>query len=198
MEPVIVFDSILGRTNSHSPGRSRMPKRRGAGLGVVEWDADLGVVGWSPSAERLTGWPAALRLRRPLLHGPLTGDRAHARRLRLLLDSSEPGDLIRDRIRRPDGRSVELEWRHEVQRDRSGAATGGFSLLRCRDDFAKESLATLFDAVRPALVLLRPGGVLVRLNDAAAALLGLPAGVCEDVELTQLVDEADRAHLEHE
>jgi len=102
-------------------------------LGVIEWDSQFRVQGWSKQAERIFGWKAEEVLGKQLNDWqfvyPNDLDFVHQKALNLLNPESPP-EIIENRNLTKDGNVLYCQWYNSVLFDESNAVVSILSLVQ--------------------------------------------------------------------
>jgi diguanylate cyclase (GGDEF)-like protein/PAS domain S-box-containing protein len=102
-------------------------------LAVLEFDAALKLVHWSPRAESMFGWSRAeaMQIAVPTLLGENTSSDA---RIRVAFDLLQRGEVTSNRVEathvRRDGSTIHCEWFSSALTDRAGNVTSIMSLVQ--------------------------------------------------------------------
>jgi diguanylate cyclase (GGDEF)-like protein/PAS domain S-box-containing protein len=102
-------------------------------LAVLEFDAALRLVHWSPRAESMFGWSRneAMQIAVPTLLGENTSSDA---RIRVAFQMLQRGEVANNRVEathvREDGSAIHCEWFNSALTDRAGNVTSIMSLVQ--------------------------------------------------------------------
>ncbi|MGR8920350.1 MAG: PAS domain S-box protein [Gammaproteobacteria bacterium] len=115
-------------------------------LAVIEWDAQMRVTRWNPTAEKLFGWRSEEALGRVLGTLGIVSDHAAAE-ANMLLDRIRTGEIasytIRSRSQARGGRQMRCIWYVSAVRDVHGTLVSTQALVHdvTEEEFAREELA---------------------------------------------------------
>lgn len=114
---------VLSRLRAHSDNSP---------LAIIEIDADLRVITWTRSTERMTGFPRAEVLGLPLTQVPWLsedGRSGFVEAMQALLDRGEASETLHHRLIRADGAAIDGEWYCSSLTEADGRGTLALQVL---------------------------------------------------------------------
>jgi PAS domain S-box-containing protein len=151
-------------------------------LALVEWDSEFRVIGYSPRAEALFGWPAAEVLGRRIDEIPWVREEDWPSVRAVMRDMASgvrPANVNANRNVRRDGSTIYCEWYNSTVHDAAGKLVSVLSLVLDVTDRERaiQALRTeerkyrgLFENSLDAVYLTRPDGTILDANQAACRM----------------------------
>ena len=188
----LLYWLVRGFARGHGAGSDREALAsarllRNSPLAMIEFDAELRLLGWSGRAEEIFGWREAEVLGRTLTEISLVfpeDEESVLAMLRRLGDGDEPRQFNRNRNLTKDGKLVYCEWYNSVQRGPAGEVRSFLSLAvdvterheaRRALEASEARYRSMFENSHAVMLLLEPDtGAICDANPAAAKFYGWP------------------------